>query len=510
MGLIRNTLKSAGNTVKDIGNSASGGLLGAFGGAMNQAMYQEYFTSGSMAGDIIMKRAEQVKANGSTNNKSDANVISNGSMIDVQSNQCMIIVENGKVVEACMEPGRFTYDTSIAPSFFAGEGKFGEKIKNVAKEMWEQAKVGGQRHNTQRIYFINMGILDKSLNWGAGDIEFQHSEQIPGAAPLSIPITLKGYGTARLRIERPMDFYENYGAKYAGGDNSATITMDMLDETFFTAAKHKVTESIVTAITELSNSKPMRVNQIMSVDNMKEMRALVNSQMDETDLSRIGFDFYEFTVAGGFKMNPEDRDAIKDLQFRATTASNINLANYDVQKDIAAGFKDAGKSGGVSGIMGMGVAMGGGMGGLGNMQQQNNPYQQPQLAAVTPASAPAADGWTCACGATATGKFCNNCGAKKPEPKPANGWVCSCGATATGKFCPECGAKKPEATAADGWTCSCGHVNQGKFCQECGAKKPVGAPLYRCDKCGWQPEDPKNPPKFCPECGDRFDENDAQ
>ncbi|MBE6983916.1 MAG: SPFH domain-containing protein, partial [Ruminococcaceae bacterium] len=61
-----------------------------------------------------------------------------------------------------------------------------------------------------------------------------------------------------------------------------------------------------------------------------------------------------------------------------------------------------------------------------------------------------------------------------------------------------------------GWTCRCGAVNQGKFCSECGARKPGGAPMYHCDKCGWQPEDPMNPPKFCPECGDRFDDNDQQ
>ena len=62
--------------------------------------------------------------------------------------------------------------------------------------------------------------------------------------------------------------------------------------------------------------------------------------------------------------------------------------------------------------------------------------------------------------------------------------------------------------AADGWVCSCGAVNKGKFCPECGAKKPAGIPQYKCDKCGWEPEKGIKPPKFCPECGDPFDDGD--
>ena len=75
--------------------------------------------------------------------------------------------------------------------------------------------------------------------------------------------------------------------------------------------------------------------------------------------------------------------------------------------------------------------------------------------------------------------------------------------------CPECGEKRPDPARA--WRCEkCGAQNKGRFCTECGAKKPEKARLYRCDKCGWEPEDPEHPPKFCPECGDKFDDSDER
>ena len=150
----------------------------------------------------------------------------------------------------------------------------------------------------------------------------------------------------------------------------------------------------------------------------------------------------------------------------------------------------------MTGFMGLGMAMNNGSG-----INASNLYamgEKPKKAGE----------WKCSCGAVSVGKFCAECGSKKPESRTENTWKCSCGNLASGKFCAECGGKKP--ADADGWTCSCGTVNKSKFCSECGGKKPVDAPLYRCDKCGWLPADPKNPPRFCPECGDLFDDKDIK
>ena len=187
-----------------------------------------------------------------------------------------------------------------------------------------------------------------------------------------------------------------------------------------------------------------------------------------------GIEIVSFGVSS-IKASEEDEKMLKDMQ-RTAVFSNPNMAAaYDVMaRGDAMKAAASNTAGAATGFMGMGMAQN--MGGGTNAAQL---FQMGQQQAAKPAAAPAS----------------------APAPA-AESWKCSCGATATGKFCTECGAKRPEAPV--GWTCSCGTVNQGKFCTECGAKKPSAAPQYRCDKCGWMPADPKNPPKFCPECGDPF------
>ena len=219
-----------------------------------------------------------------------------------------------------------------------------------------------------------------------------------------------------------------------------------------------------------------------------------------------GVEIVSFGVSS-VKASEEDEAMIKELQ-RNAAFRNPNMAAAHLIGAQAAAMQSAAANEGAGAAMAfMGMNMASQAGGA-NAQTLFQMGQQ--QAAPTAPTAPTADAWRCACGNTVTGKFCPECGAKKPEPKKADSWVCpSCGTAATGKFCPECGAKKP-VQVSDGWVCACGAVNKGKFCPECGARKPAGVPQYKCDKCGWEPADPAHPPKFCPECGDPFDDGDLK
>lgn len=517
MGLIKKAATTVGNTVKDIGGNVGNAALESIGGVFNQAMFKEYFASGAMTGDIIMKRAERVSTNNSRNNKGDANVITTGSAIDVQPNQCMIIIENGKIVEACMEPGQYIYDNTIAPSFFGGSGGAWENVKTVALEMYKQFQFGGMRHNTQRVYFLNTGLLDKSMKWGVGNVVFRHTEQLVTGAPLAINVKLRGAGDVRIRMVRPLDFFNLYGAKYSGGDNSAVITLDTLEE-FFAHAKMKLTDAVGRSITVLGSKNAMRYDEVaLYVDDVV---ATINEKMADSDMGKAGFEFSDFVIKDGMLFpTEEDEKKIQNLQEKATTVIDPNMANYDIQKTMAEGFKEAGKNGGVGGVMGMGMAMGGMGAGLGQMQYQQSPYgqqqfnrpayQQPQQPMQQ--AAVVTQGWTCSCGKMnpSDSMFCSGCGSKKPQPN--NTWTCTCGKSNLDEsmFCSACGSRKPSDTPSAGWNCSCGnHVTDGMFCSKCGSKKPdiVQKKVIVCDKCGWKGEDLGM--KFCPRCGDAVTEAD--
>ena len=460
--------------------------IGALGGTLAD-QWKEFFYCEAMPKEVLVTKGQKRITSRSSNTKGNDNIISSGSGIAVADGQCMIIVDQGKVVEVCAEPGEFTYDSSSEPSIFAG--KLGESIIATFKTIGKRFTYGGDTGKDQRVYYFNTKEIIDNKFGTANPVPFRVVDSKIG---LDVDVSIRCSGVYSYKIADPILFYTN-----VCGNVQNEYRRDELDSQL----KTEFISALQPAFGKLSELE-LRPNQIVShnTDLENALNDALSSKWGELRGIKV------VSVAlGSVTLPDEDADMIKQAQRTAImrdptmAAATLVGAQADAMKAAASN-----ESGAMTGFMGMGMAMNAG-GGAGAAQ---NLFAMGQQQAQQPAQAKApADAWKCSCGATATGKFCPECGAKKPAPKPAAGaWKCSCGATATGNFCPECGAKKP----ADGWTCSCGTVNKGKFCQNCGAKKPAGAPLYRCDKCGWEPEDPAHPPKFCPECGDKFDENDIK
>ena len=480
------------------------GLIKAAAGALGGVLadqWKEFFYCDALPNDVLMRKGQKQISGRSSNTKGNDNIISNGSGIAVADGQCMIIVEQGRIVEVCAEPGEFTYNNSTEPSIFSG--KFGDSLKDSFKTFGKRFTYGGDTAKDQRVYYFNTKeILDNKFGT-ANPIIF---EVVNKRINMSRTVQVRCNGVYTYIITDPLLFYTRLC-----GNVADEFTRDQIDAQL----KTEFIDALQPAFGALAEQE-LRPAQIPAKAN--ELKAAMNEALKQEWIENRGIS------VGKIALNPitltdSDMKKINEMEDAASVGSNpFMMAGRMTNATADAMQTAAGNSAGaMTGFMGMGMVGMGQAGGFGaaqnlyNMGQQQVAQQQAaqQQPTVLQTQAPpqnTADQWTCQCGATVSGKFCPECGAKKPEPVQADAWKCSCGATVTGKFCPECGSPKP--AEQEGWTCTCGAVNKGKFCPNCGAKKPEGAPLYRCDKCGWQPEDPHNPPKFCPECGDAFDDND--
>ena len=457
--------------------------LGALGGTLAD-QWKEYFSCEAMDKDTMVVKGRKRTGSRSSNTKGNDNIISNGSVIAVADGQCMMIVEQGQIVEVCAEPGEFTYDTSTEPSIFSGP--LGDSILETFRTVGKRFTFGGDTGKDQRVYYFNTKELIDNKFGTPNPIPFRVVDSKIG---LDVDVSVRCSGVYSYRIADPLLFYTK-----VCGNVSQDYTRDELDSQL----KSEFISALQPAFAKLSDME-LRPNQIVAHNT--DLENAMNEALSVKWGQLRGLQVVSIAL-GSVTLPPEDAEMIKQLQ-RTAVLQNPMMAGATLVGAQADAMKAAAsnEAGAMTGFMGMGMAMnaGGGM----NAQNLFAMGQQQQTQQPTPA----ASGWKCSCGAVVTGKCCPECGSKKPEPVQAGSWKCKCGATAAGKFCPECGSPKP---VEDGWTCSCGSVNKGKFCQNCGAKKPEGAPLYRCDKCGWEPEDPRNPPKFCPECGDLFDDNDKK
>lgn len=457
--------------------------VGALGGVLAD-QWKEFFYCDSIDKDVMVVKGTKRVGGRSSNTKGSDNIISNGSGIAVADGQCMVIVEQGEIVEICAEPGEFTYDASTEPSIFSG--KLGDSIKESFRTIGKRFTYGGDTGKDQRVYYFNTKELIGNMFGTPNPVPFRVVDRNIG---LDIDISVRCNGTYSYKISDPILFYTN-----VCGNVEREYTREEIDSQL----KSEFLSALQPAFAKISG---MGIRYSALPGHTMELSDAMNEVLTEKWVNLRGLSVVSVAI-NSITAPKEDEEMIKQLQ-RNAVMRDPTMAAATLVGAQAQAMQDAAKNeaGAMTGFMGMGMAMNTG----GGMNAQNlfamGQQQAPQQAAVQ-------NGWKCSCGNTVEGNFCPNCGSKKPVPKPAmGGWTCSCGATVSGKFCPECGSPKP---ADEGWTCSCGAVNKGKFCQNCGSQKPAGAPLYQCDKCGWKPDDPHNPPKFCPECGDIFDANDVK
>ncbi len=434
------------------------GLLKAGVGALSGVLadqWREYFYADSLDQDVLMKKGQKRTSGRSSNTKGEENIISNGSIIAVNEGQCMIIVEQGKVVELCADAGEFVYDTSTEPSIFTG--KLSQTVKETFKNIGKRFTMGGDTGKDQRVYYFNTKELMGNKYGTANPVPFRVVDKNIG---LDIDIAIKCFGEYSYHIDNPILFYTNV---------CANVTSEYRREEMDEQLKSELLTAMQPAFAKISD---MGIRYSSLPGHTMELADALNSVLSQKWSDLRGISIVSFGVSS-VKASEEDEAMIKELQRNAAlrdpsmAAAHLTGAQAQAMQDAA---KNEGGGGAMGAFIGMGMAQN--AGGANPQALFQMGQQQQQNAA------------------------------------PQSGWTCSCGKSGnTGKFCAECGKPMP---SQDGWTCSCGAVNKGKFCAECGKPKPADAPLYKCGKCGWEPEDPKNPPKFCPQCGDPFDESDVK
>lgn len=447
-------------------------LAGATGGTLAD-QWKEYFYCEAMDADVLVCKGEKRTSGRSSNKKGSDNIITSGSVIAVNDGQCMIIVEQGKVVELCAEPGEFVFDSSTEPSIF--NGKLSESIKDVFATIGKRFTFGGDTAKDQRIYYFNTKEIIGNKYGTPNPVPFRVVDNNIG---LDVDIAIRCNGEYSYKIVNPILFYTN-----VCGNVEEEYRRSEIDSML----KTELLTALQPAFAQISD---MGIRYSALPGHTMEIADALNAVLSKKWAELRGIEVSSFGV-NSVTASKEDEEMIKQLQ-KTAVLRNPNMAAATLVGAQGDAMKAAASNpnGAMAGFMGMGMvqnAMGTDAQSLFAMGQQQQHASQQQ--AVQQQSQPAQS---------------DNTAAVSQSEK--SGWVCECGKSNMGKFCIECGKPKPQPVL--GWTCSCGTINKGKFCMECGAKKPAEEPLYRCDKCGWEPDDPKNPPKFCPECGDPFDDND--
>ena len=399
--------------------------------------WREYFYCNSLDNDTLIVKGEKRVGEKSSNTKGAENIISNGALIAVNDGQCMIIVEQGAIVEVCAEPGEFVFDSSTEPSIFYGN--LGENLVNSFKTFVKRFSFGGDTAKDQRIYYFNTKEILGNKYGTANPIPFRVYDK---NIDLDMEIALRAHGEFSFRMMDPILFYKNIAGNVENSYKKSEIESQLRSEllTKLQPAFARIAESGV------------RYYQITA--HTDELGQILNEMLSKSWGKHYGLEITAFGMSS-VTAPEEDVEKIKELQknavFRNPTmaAANLTSAQADAMR-AAASNENAGPMMAFAGM---------------NIANQAGGFNAGNLYAMG-ANQNGAQGSPAGNGAASAG----NPSAQAEASQAAVGWTCTkCGHEHNlGKFCSECGTAKEEE-----WICpECGHAgNLGKFCSECGHKK---------------------------------------
>ena len=436
------------------------GLISATIGAgkgVLEDQWRDYFYCDALPANILITKGIKRNPKRSLFGKSnDTNIISNGSIIAVNEGQAMAIVDQGKIIEFCAEPGEFLFDTSTEASIFYGD--LSTNIKESFKNFGKRIAFGGEAPKDIRIYYFNTKEIIGNKYGTPAPVPFRVVDTNIG---LDIDIAIRTNGEYSYKIIDPILFYTN-----VAGNVTATFEREEIEGQLRT----ELLTALQPAYAKIS---ALGIRYSALPGHTTELANALNDVLSEKWAALRGIKIISFGV-NTVNASPEDEKMLKELQrnavFRNTSMAAAHLTGAQADAMIGAAENAAGA---MTGFVGLNMAAN--AGGVNATQL----FEMSAKQQATPTS-PAAT-------------------------TPSSEWTCSCNTKNTGKFCAECGSAKPVSTA---WTCSCGSLNNGKFCAQCGTPKKQNHAIV-CNKCGWQAELGQSP-KFCPECGDVINEADQQ
>lgn len=381
--------------------------------------WKEFFYCDAIPADVLVVKGKR-KTGIFSSNKGNDNIITNGSTIAVSDGQCMIIVDQGQVVEMCAVPGEYVYDMSTEPSLFGGS--LGNNIKETFNVIGKRISYGGDTAHDQRVYFFNIKEITDNKFGTQNPVPFRMTYEDIGR---NFTVGVRCNGVFSYKISDPLLFYTN-----VCGNVSSSYTRSNIDQQL----KSEFLNALNPAFAKISASG-IRYDELPA--HTMELSDAMDSVLSPKWNEKRGLEIVSVAI-NSVTISKDDEERIKRFEDTAWNRDATNAAATLVNAQANAMTMAAGNSNGASmGFYGM------------NMAQQAGGFNAQSLFQM--------------------------------------------------------GAQ--QHNNANTWRCSCGTENKGKFCANCGKQKPT-AKIYKCDKCGWQPSDPSNIPRFCPECGDPFNDND--